>query len=604
MIGNADNIVRNAVLCTDICVIGGGAAGIALALQFLRGGQNVLVLESGAETADAVTQALYEGDVVDPDLHSPPDKYRQRRFGGSTTIWGGRCMPFDPIDFEQRSWIADSGWPIGLAELQPYYPAANAICEAGEFEYDAARALPGGMRPMLRDFEPQEFETDRIERFSCPTDLGRRYRHRLAASDDVRILLNANCTRLITSADGARLDRVQVQTVRGNRFAVAANQFVLATGGLEVPRLLLASRDTQARGIGNAEDLVGRYYMCHIAGTMGTFRTDLPRHDIWHGYERAEDGTYCRRRIALTADSQRRHEIGNIVFRLHHPRIPDPRHRTGALSALYLARNLISYEYGKRLTGEGKVGVSDWLRHVANVATDPLGTAGFLTHLLRMRTFSQRKFPSVIIRPRANLFSLDFHAEQLPNRASRVGLADTLDQLGLPRLSVDWRYAEGDIRTVRQGFVLLRQELARWGHGSLTSDAGTNDNATNDDGANDDRACEVEAAIRRDGAYGGHHIGTARMGASPATGVVDANCRVFGVHNLYIAGSAVFPTSSQANPTLTIVALAIRLAAHLKAQAMRPLEMAVAAVITDRRWPEMATRDAGTVAATDAWHTR
>jgi choline dehydrogenase-like flavoprotein len=76
---------------------------------------------------------------------------------------------------------------------------------------------------------------------------------------------------------------------------------------------------------------------------------------------------------------------------------------------------------------------------------------------------------------------------------------------------------------------------------------------------------DIETVVRRDGAYGGHHIGTVRMGATERTGVVDSHCKVFGLNNLYVAGSAIFPTSSQANPTLTIVALALRLASRLDA---------------------------------------
>lgn len=556
MIGDARAIVRDSVLSADVCIIGGGPAGITIALQLLRSGLRVLLLESGGDKPDAATQALYEGEVADPALHSPPDTYRQRRFGGSTTIWGGRCMPFDPIDLEPRPWAPNASWPIDYAALARVYPEANLLCEAGACVYDARAVTAGGMRPIIAGFMPEAFDTDRVERFSCPTDFGRRYGPRLAAAEDMRVLLHANVTRLLTSLDGVRVDRVEVQTLAGNRFEVQASQFVLAMGGIEVPRLLLASRDRHAAGIGNAHDLVGRTYMCHIAGTIGELRLRVPRADVWHGYEVAPDGTYCRRRIALRPEQQRRLEIGNIVFRLHHPRIPDPSHRTGALSAIYLAKHLISYEYGKRLTGHEADGLRTWLLHAANVTTDPFGSVRFLLHWVRWRMLAQRKFPSVIIRPRANLFSLDFHAEQVPNRESRVGLAETRDRFGLPQVRIDWRYAPEDVRTVATAFDLLQRSVAESGAGTLTLAPDETD---------------IDAVVRRDGAYGGHHIGTARMGSSATSGVVDADCRVFGMNNLFVAGSAVFPTSSQANPTLTIVAMAIRLGQHLKAEAVKPL---------------------------------
>jgi choline dehydrogenase-like flavoprotein len=556
MIGDARRIVRDVTLFADLCVIGGGAAGITLALRLRESGLRVLLLESGSLAEEAATQALYEGEVADTALHSPPDKYRQRRFGGSTTIWGGRCVPFDPIDFEARPWMPHSGWPIGFDTVARWYPEANAVAEAGDYDYDARTARPGGMRPTIAGFAPQEFDVDRIERFSCPTDFSNRYRHLLEASEQVRVLLHANVTQLLASTDGSRVEHAEVRTLDGNRFWVQADQFVVATGGLETPRLLLASNDVHASGIGNTRDLLGRFYMSHIAGTMGTLQ--LHGTEVWHGYDVAEDGTYCRRRIALTDEAQHAHGLGNLVFRLHHPRIPDPSHRTGALSAIYLAKHLISYEYGKRLTGDGPTSAGLWLRHVGNLITDPFGAARFLAHWVQHRTLAARKFPSVIIRPRADLFSLDFHAEQAPQPDSRVALGTSVDALGMPRLHVDWRYCDLDVRTVATGFALLRQEFAESGLGDLRLDPSEAD---------------IEAVVRRDGAYGGHHIGTARMGDSAATGVVDSHCRVFGINNLYIAGSAVFPTSGQANPTLTIVALALRLADHLYTRATRPIEV-------------------------------
>jgi choline dehydrogenase-like flavoprotein len=547
MISDADTIEADALLECDICIIGAGAAGISIALQFCHAQQRVIVLESGGETPEPATQALYEAEIADTALHSPADRYRERRFGGSTTIWGGRCVPFDPIDFADRPWMSDHRWPITYEDVAAYYPAANALCEAGEYVYNAAEATLGGMRPMIAGFQPAHFSTDTLERFSCPTNFAARYRHRLATSGSVQVLLHANCTELLSGDQADQIGAVAVRSLSGRAFTVRAKQVVLATGGLEVPRLLLASNRTHAAGIGNINDMVGRFYMCHIAATLGTLRLDVPRDAVHHGYEVTEDGTYVRRRLALTAAAQQENAVGNAVLRLHFPSIPDPAHRTGPLSALYLAKPFISYEYSKRLHGGDLVGARLWLRHVANVVTDPVATAGFLFHWVRRRTLAARKFPSVIVRPKKNMFSLDYHSEQQPDRHSRVTLSGERDALGMTKLRVDWRYTALDVRTASVTLQLLAADLARWGHGSLVWDAST-----------------IEQQLMRDGAYGGHHIGTARMSRSPATGVVDTNCRVHGMQNLFVAGSAIFPTSSQANPTLTIVALALRLADHLR----------------------------------------
>ena len=558
MISDARHIACHASLQADICIIGAGAAGITLALQLVKSGLHIIMLESGNTTFEPDVQALCEGEVADPTLHSPPDKYRRRQLGGSTTIWGGRCVPFDPIDFERRAWIPHSGWPIPYDDIAAHYPAANALCEAGDFVYDAEDAVSGGMRPMVRGFTPHSFTTDRIERFSCPTNFAARWHQRLNGAGNLHILLNATCTHLHRSADGTHIEHAVVQTLAGNHFDVAARQFVVATGALEAARLLLASRDGHGAAIGNDHDLVGRFYMCHIAGTVGSMRIDLSARDVWHGYERADDGTYCRRRISLTDLAQRRERVSNIVFRLHHPRIPDPSHHTGALSGIYLARHLIGYEYGKRLAGDTPAGVVNWLRHVANLGRDAPNTARFLSHWISRRMLAVRKLPSVVVRSSSNCFSLDFHAEQAPTPDSRLVLCDTTDRLGMPQIRIDWRYSEIDVKTVETGFRLLQNAFAESGIGTLTL-------------ARDE--ADIEAVIRRDGAYGGHHIGTTRMAANPRQGVVDSDCRVFGVSNLYIAGSAVFPTSGQANPTLTIVALAIRLAGHLEEAASHAVEL-------------------------------
>ena len=549
MIQSADDIVRDAVIQADICIVGGGPAGITLALELARTGQRILLLESGDYDAANDAQAVNAGEVADETLHSPPDKYRQRRFGGGTTIWGGRCVPFDPIDFDRRPWIDHSGWPISYEEVERYYPAANALCEAGDYEYDARLALPGGMRPVLKGFSPLHFDLNGIERFSCPTNFGQRYRDRLLTAGNIQVLLRATVIRLNAARDGSRIASLDVRNSKDLGFSVRADRVVLAMGGMETPRLLLTSDDVHASGLGNANDLVGRFYMCHIAGTIGSLRVNGPTNSVWHGYDIAADGTYCRRRISLRPTVQSDRQVGNAVFRLHHPRIADPQHRTGPLSAIFLAQKFISYEYAKRLVSDTPPTGMTWLRHGINAIADSPSTARFLGHWLRDRTLADRKFPSIIIRPRTNLFSLDFHAEQTPNPDSRIGLSDTLDHFGNRRIRVDWRYNRLDVQTVETSFALLRADLHEQSIGTL-------DLAPNE--------TDIETVIRRDGAYGGHHIGTARMGSSPTTGVVDRDGKVFGINNLYLAGSAVFPTSSQANPTLTIVALALRLADHLK----------------------------------------
>lgn len=478
MLQDARELPDGQLLEADVCIAGAGAAGITLALELLDGGLNVVLLESGGFKDEPASQALYAGSVADARLHSPPDRYRQRRFGGSTTLWGGRCMPLDPIDFEERPYLPASGWPFSRELLEPHYQRANTLCEAGRFAYTAEEAFSSPLAPVIRGFASRDFSTNQLERFSCPTNFGERYRAVLAAARDLRVLLHANVVKIALDASGTQVTELGLRTLRGGTLRVRAKHYVLALGGLEVARL-------------------------------------------------------------------------------HHPRITDPAHGTGILSMLYLAKPFIPYEYAKRLHGEATPTWRDWFRHVGNVCGDPADTAAFLWNWYHLRYRASRKFPSIVVHPRRPRFSLDFHSEQQPQFSSRVRLATERDALGMPRLHVDWRHSTWDIRTVRCALDLFARDVRASGVGTFTYDAET-----------------LEAEVLRDGAYGGHHLGTTRMGTHPRHSVVNADGRLHDVQNLYVASSATFPTSSQANPTLTVVALAVRLAGHLKQQLQAKLPVA------------------------------
>lgn len=552
MIADANALARHSVLRPDVCVVGAGPAGIALALTLGERSLQVLLLEAGDTAPDLHAQALYAGELAN-DQHSPPDRYRLRGIGGSSVLWGGRCMPMDPIDFEARPWVPHSGWPIPYETLQPYYPAANALAEAGRFAYKADTALPGAP-PLVPGWESDVVSTQGIERFSCPTNFGKRYANRLRAAKTLQVLRGAVCTavRLHCDTPAGQMPAVralEVKTLAGNHLQVQARAVVLAAGGLETARLLLASNDVMPQGVGNRHDVVGRYYMCHLAGNVGGLTLHGPPSAIRHGYEVAPDGVYCRRRLAIVPAHQRSAQLQNVIARLHFPRISDPRHRSGVLSGLFLARRFICYEYSKRLHDGCTLSPGVMAHHALNVVRDGADTAVFLGHWIRRRTLATRKFPSVILANRTNRFSLEVQGEQQPHPDSRVTLADSVDALGMRRLRVDWRYRPQDIDSIRRTLDLIAADLARSGVGHLQIDHRT-----------------LEQDLLCYGAYGGHHIGTTRMGVDPRTSVVDANARVHDVANLFIAGSAVFPTSGQANPTLTLLALALRLADHLTQQ--------------------------------------
>lgn len=546
MIESAKKLSNNTEFESEIAVVGSGAAGIPLALELAEAGHRVLLLESGSFKGDKQTQNLYSGFVKNEEMHSPTDKYRIRQFGGSTVLWGGRCMPFDPIDFEKRDYLPESGWPIQYDDLAPFYPKANEFLEAGYFEYNAREAFYPDAKPMFKGYDSDAFSTEGIERFSCPTDLGKRYHNRISTHPNIHCVYDANITYIQLSSDGSTVDFLKGKTLNGKSFKVRAKKFVLAMGGIETTRLLLASNDIHKNGIGNSGDVLGRYYMCHIAGNVGKLVVDGPTSDVKYGYEVSPEGIYCRRRIHLRENQQRELSVSNMVARLHFPKITDPSHKSGILSGLFFAKNFINYEYGKRLKDGKPPTISVYAKHFWNILVGPIETLNFLWFWLTRRTLAVRKFPSVILPNKSNQFSLEVHAEQIPNPESRITLSDQKDSLGLPKICVDWQYLAEDVEMVRKTLKAFSDDIKAQGVGTFEFDEEN-----------------LENELMRFGAYGGHHIGTTRMGTSSQNSIVDVNCKVHEVEDLYIASSSVFPTSSQANPTLTITAMALRLADHI-----------------------------------------
>ncbi len=524
----------------DVCIVGTGAAGLTLAARCAALGLEVLVLEAGGARLEPAVQDAYAGDVADARVHWPPDTYRIRALGGTTSLWGGRSIPFDPIDFEQRDWVAHSGWPIGYDDVAPYYPSAMEAAEAGAFDHTPSAPIVPGL--------DGEWLHTTIERFSRPTDFWTRYGKQLTAAPNVRVLTHAPVTAVRLAANGNSVDHLAVRAPDGSDWQVRARHYVLAAGGLETARLLLASDDVQPDGVGNTGGWLGRGYMCHLAATFGMAHfTGAPR-SIGFDYERDAEGIYTRRRIAPTPEAQRALRLLNGTARLHIRDANDPAHGDPVLSLMFLAAFAVKYEYS-RGAREADRSLGPYLRHIANIARHPLQLANFVRTWGVKRYLASRRIPSIALPSRDNRYPLEFVSEQSPNWDSRVQLTSARDALGMRRLLVDWRVASADFDSARATYRLMRDELARTGTGTLTYDEDA-----------------LKDALLDAGAYGGHHSGTTRMSATPRDGVVDRDCRVHGVAGLYVASAAVTPTSSQANPTLTAIALALRLADHLKEQ--------------------------------------
>jgi choline dehydrogenase-like flavoprotein len=506
------------VIESDLCVIGAGAAGIALAREFSGTRRTLCLIESGGLEPEAATQALYEGRNVGAP-YPPLEATRLRYFGGTTNHWDGHCRPLDAIDFETRPWVPYSGWPITRQDLDPFYARAHAVLELGPYQYapEAWRTtLPG-----LIAFQPERL-VNRLWQYSPPTRLGIRYRDALARAANVRVLLNTNAVEIVVNAAATTVEAVRLKTLDGKAGTVRPKAVVLACGGIENARLLLASNRVMRTGLGNGHDRVGRFFLEHphaqIAFAVPT--APLDRFRVYFGgiEATAPAGTaVIQAKPGLSESLQRRERLlnGCIDVGYGYDRSPG-----------YLSLRHVAKAFGRGAVPDDLGGAV--LRMVGDL--DGLAVGLY-------RRFTDE-----------NVFWFGANAEQAPNPESRVTLDDTVDTLGLPRARLDWRLSAIDKRTTRVACRVVGEELARLGIARMRID----------DWLLVEDARWTELGIRY------HHMGTTRMSDDPTQGVVDRHGRVHGLANLYVAGSSVFPTAGYANPTLTIVALALRLADYLK----------------------------------------
>lgn len=521
MISDLRGLPDGTHLHADVCVVGAGPVGIAVARELIGSGRSVLLLETGGVDPDPAADALNDGEVVGlplPTLHDG----RTRALGGATKLWPGQCIRLDPEDLAEREWVPHSGWPITPAELVPYYERAGEWFRMPREAFDEQAWRRFGTTPP--PFRPGTL-VPRSSMYTPVPDSGTHYRAELEAAADVRVLLHATATRVHTGPDG--VTGVTVREVGGRSAHVDAGAVVLCGGGVENARLLLAS------DVGNAHDQVGRWFSEHPVLWVDLDVDDPVRLQEFFGLHGRGAIRYLPK-VRLAPEVQREQRTLSAVADL----IWEHRETEG-LSA---ARELSSALQGRRRPRLGPGG----LRRAAG-ELGPVARAGF-------RRFALGR-PSAGPLERARLKIL---FEQAPNPDSRVTLSTATDALGVPKARVDWRLTEADRRTAQVWTGLLDTEFRRLGMARLRSIGGLGDL---DRLSGPDWTAGYEEAC--------HHMGTTRMSTDPRTGVVDADGQVHGVPGLYASGSSVFPTGGYANPTLTIVALALRLADHLKQTPVR-----------------------------------
>jgi choline dehydrogenase-like flavoprotein len=518
----------NSLIQADLCIVGTGPAGVSIARQFAQKNIKVLLLESGGPEEEPETQALYAIESAPPRKINQ-DSIRRRILGGSSYIWTGRCAPFHPLDFEERSWIPNTGWPITRAELEPWIARAGELLGTGPHCYDDEKLWPHfkSPRPMpplnTEVLEPMFWQFSKSPRNpKMSIDFGR---DRLDfEASNIEILLHANLTQIHTNSDGTRFDCAEIRTLGGKRGCVRAKALVLCCGGIENARLLLASNRSDPRGIGNQYDNVGRFLMDHTDSVVGYFdpeHASAVRSRFGHYWWDNDRGRHVfLHGLALSREIQRREQLLHCHAYLDSFDVSDD----DPWSALDRFKATRSFR-DARLA---------------------LSHSGELFQGLYRRRFKHR--PQL-----ARLTRVELHCilEQIPDPASRVTLSeDKTDALGMPLSKIDWKVSDTERRTARRMTELVCKEFQRLRLPAPELNPWL-------DKHSDWAANCVEKA---------HPTGTTRMSDDPKKGVVDRNCQVHGVNGLFVSGSSVFPTSGAANPTLMIVSTALRLADWLHAK--------------------------------------
>lgn len=514
-------------LQSDVCIIGGGPAGIAIALKLAGAGASVLVLESGGRAPAEATRDLAKGSTSGVP-YFPLEDGRIRALGGSTFRWGARSKPLQPIDFEPRDWIEMSGWPIGPDDLEPYREEVAAMVGLA-MPFDFGADVFARMKKPAPGFDPEKVEVAAFQ-FGKTLLFGERYAPALQAAENIRVLLNATVTDVALAKNGGRIESATVRSPDGKPITATARIFILAAGGIENARLLLNWNRRDRRGLCNDSGLVGRGFMEHPTAVAGIVRTDREKAlcDIFSPGLIA--GRFIETGLSPAPGVQRERRILNAVARAR------PVVSADATQAL---REIFWNFRHRKIPLTLQWYRNEWLRQrLGAIARDPLSIPlNILRHLLgRPKRF------------RTDAIELEIRIEQAPNLESRVTLSEERDAFGLARAHLHWALTEIDKRTMREAAQLFDEEIRRLGLGEV-------------DFADWIRSDELVFPNDMVGAH--HHMGTTRMSAAPSTGVVDADCKAHALDNLYIAGASVFPTAGFANPTFTVLSLACRLADHV-----------------------------------------
>lgn len=524
----------------DICIVGAGPVGIACALRCSKLGLRVALIESGPVDGQEQGPVAYAPVQFLNGHHAAMEAVSSRGLGGTSAKWGGRCVAFDDLDFERRPHLPTASWPIEHSELKGYYADALSFLRCG--------TAP----PAVADFGSGEFSTAAVEYWSARPAIGEVYRHELLSSRTITLLTGTTVTGISLDRAGGQVTGLTLRRA-GRTLEIRAPLTILAGGGLENVRLLLSLREERPQEIGGLGEALGCFYQGHLTGYLAVIQFTDPGLERALRFHQNAEGFVSRRRLQPTPSVQRANALMNTVFWIDAISIADPVHQSGVQSTIFLLLSVLGLyrRFSRGLAAKTATSqIGRYGPHMRNAVTRPGRLRDYGCMLASLFRGRKRNFE---VASQNGRYLLRYHAEQTPMRGSRAVLGTPTQGESAPVLTVDYRIAREDVASVRRCHELLDGWLRQHRLGHLEY-------------LHQEEA--RSAAVLAQAHDGYHQIGLTRMSVDPASGVVDANCRVHGIDNLYVAGSGVFPTGGQANPTLPAVALALRLADHLALRQM------------------------------------
>ncbi len=522
---DASNIEENSTFKADICILGGGIAGIVLANELLNTNKSIILLESGTELYDKKTQALYEAESI-PPLFPNPLSSRLRLLGGSSNHWENSTERFSPIDLKKRDWVDDSGWPFSYEELEPYYVQAEEYTKVGKdgyhFGFWQEKFNSTDMFP-----KPSLFNSAVSKSPLYPTQFYREYGDKLKHAKNIRIIKNANVINIKYNSETQTVKSTIFRSLKNRQHQVDASTFIMCLGGIENTRMLLTFNENYDDKLGNQHGNVGRYFMEHPTVRAAHF-LPLNENKLDKIYEGILDGAlYVIGRASLNESAQKTHHTNNLrMYFTKHSKIK----LSEGISSAHIISNSIESGGAPDEFGGHLMNMIKDIDHIAEA---------FLRKELDTSFFdSTYEFGG---------YQITSMIEQTPDKNNRIRLGEQKDALGLKKVKIDFRVTESDKKKTWKTLELLSQDpnIQSIGRIRLLKDR-------------ESRIWTSQLG------FGQHHMGTTKMSHHIENGVVDPSLKVFGTNNFYISGSSVFPTGGHVPPTLTIIAVTIRLANELK----------------------------------------